>query len=622
MSAMDRSLTGGQRGRRATLPRSPSRPEVSESAAIAAARGGDLRAWSDLIRRYQEIVYRSAYLVTRDSITAEDASKEAFTRAFRSLGSLDGDLPLRPWLLAISETVARRGLRELTRRRDAKMPERAPCPRLPATPVILGPGVQPPTPREHELLVETFDGLADDDRHVIAARYSFGLTRDEAALRFGLQPEAVEGRLAAGLGRLRARLADLLAVPSSIGREARPSGWEARPGGPPPPHPHRLISLGDDQLGALTVAAAMSELAWTPDVAAVVCERLAREAVAYPEQHTGHPLAGDAAQPGTGGRADVARAIPTAVPAKRGGMVSVRAVALVLGAVLVGFSLAAASSGVDSPDELRAQIASWLGQADEEPAPARSGAAVDVAVSPSAVAGALDEAEPAEPVSRSPVPVTASSALPELTIISARTLADGEVGARVGLEWVPAAGLGPVVESRLERSLGDDAWDVVATSAEAGPVELDIEPGREYELRLRAVDHAGAETVSPPVGVELVVRGPGSRQLQRASDDWIIRRGNSIKRRLIATSPDASLRTTFDGSSVALVAPAGPERGAIGVRLNDGPWMTADLRTWERTARTIVYSQDLAPGSHTLDVRAETDGVGIDAVIIVRTKEA
>jgi len=108
--------------------------------------------------------------------------------------------------------------------------------------------------------------------------------------------------------------------------------------------------------------------------------------------------------------------------------------------------------------------------------------------------------------------------------------------------------------------------------------------------------------------------------LALGSDDWITRYGNVIKRRLIATTPDASLSTEFSGSSVALVAPTGPSRGAIGVRVDGGPWVQDDLRAWVPSPRTVVFSQDLDQGRHSLDVRAEADGVAVDAILIVHTR--
>jgi hypothetical protein len=44
------------------------------------------------------------------------------------------------------------------------------------------------------------------------------------------------------------------------------------------------VHLDDDQLGRAAVSIVVSELEWTPDVAPAVIDRIARDAVAYPDQ--------------------------------------------------------------------------------------------------------------------------------------------------------------------------------------------------------------------------------------------------------------------------------------------------------------------------------------------------
>jgi hypothetical protein len=55
------------------------------------------------------------------------------------------------------------------------------------------------------------------------------------------------------------------------------------------------------------------------------------------------------------------------------------------------------------------------------------------------------------------------------------------------------------------------------------------------------------------------------------------------------------------------------------VRVDEGDWATGDLRTWQDSPQTVLYSQVLPHGRHSLDVRAEAEGVAVDAVLIVRT---
>ena len=211
------------------------------------------------------------------------------------------------------------------------------------------------------------------------------------------------------------------------------------------------------------------------------------------------------------------------------------------------------------------------------------------------------------------------AAVPDVSIVGARTLDDGDVGAVVRVDWQPGGDFGPVVSSRLERSIGGEPWAWVATTATDEPMLTALGPESRYRFRVRTYDGSGSEAVSSPIGVRLSVRDPSSKHLALGPGEWMTRRGNIIKLRLIATAADSSFATEFSGSSVALVGPAGPTRGVIGVRVDGGDWTRGDLRTWQDSPQTVVFSQDLAHGRHSLDVRAEAEGVAVDAVLIVRT---
>jgi RNA polymerase sigma-70 factor (ECF subfamily) len=242
--------------------------------AIAAARAGDLRAWGSLVDRDLDLGFRTAYLVTRSADLAEETAKAAFARAYRSLRSLPLDAALRPWLMVITVAVARAQLREAGRQRDARLPVRQPSPLRPARPTPHDAAAPRPSPAEGAALHDAFDGLADEDRLVLASRYSFGFRRADAAAFLGIPEAQVDDRLVATAARLRRQAGVSLAVAVDQGHMARPM---------PGSHASRLLVLGDDQLASLAVAVVMSALPWTPDVTAAVCDRLAREATAYPE---------------------------------------------------------------------------------------------------------------------------------------------------------------------------------------------------------------------------------------------------------------------------------------------------------------------------------------------------
>ena len=59
------------------------------------------------MRGQQEVAFRTAYLITGDASEAEDATQEAFVKAYRSLGRFRPGAPFRPWLLSIVANEAK-----------------------------------------------------------------------------------------------------------------------------------------------------------------------------------------------------------------------------------------------------------------------------------------------------------------------------------------------------------------------------------------------------------------------------------------------------------------------------------------------------------------------------------
>ena len=77
---------------------------------VAASRGedgpseppvGDVAAFSELVRRYQDVAFASAYARLGDRQLAEDAVQEAFLTAFRQLDQLRNEAAFPAWLRSI-----------------------------------------------------------------------------------------------------------------------------------------------------------------------------------------------------------------------------------------------------------------------------------------------------------------------------------------------------------------------------------------------------------------------------------------------------------------------------------------------------------------------------------------
>src|SRR3972149_8161685 len=67
---------------------------------------GDHEAFGELVRRHQSGVYNAAYRMCGNRQDAEDASQEAFLRAYRAIGSLDPSRPPGPWFRKIAVNVS------------------------------------------------------------------------------------------------------------------------------------------------------------------------------------------------------------------------------------------------------------------------------------------------------------------------------------------------------------------------------------------------------------------------------------------------------------------------------------------------------------------------------------
>ena len=182
--------------------------EAADAILVAAARGGDLFAWEHLVRRYQEPVYRVAFLVVRETVLAEQAAQSTFVRAWRALPSLENDHGLLPWLFRIAAGEARQQRRDSGRPRHSSRPvEHIKGPHYPATPVPGLAATAALAPLERARLSEAFDRLGEEDRLTIASRYLFGLSRVDAASALSISASLLDEHLRAALQNLRARMA-------------------------------------------------------------------------------------------------------------------------------------------------------------------------------------------------------------------------------------------------------------------------------------------------------------------------------------------------------------------------------------------------------------------------------
>ena len=69
---------------------------AEESILIARAQRGDAAAYEEIVQRYQQIAFRTAYLITGSAAEAEDATQDAFIKAYRAIGRFRPEASPRP----------------------------------------------------------------------------------------------------------------------------------------------------------------------------------------------------------------------------------------------------------------------------------------------------------------------------------------------------------------------------------------------------------------------------------------------------------------------------------------------------------------------------------------------
>jgi RNA polymerase sigma factor (sigma-70 family) len=167
---------------------------------VERARGGDARAYDALVRRYQDVAFRTALVIAGAAADAEDAAQEGFVKAWYALGRFRVGAPFRPWLLAIVANEARNRRRTGRRQDDLALRVAEDRPSGDAAP---SPEAAALAAERRRLLLAAVNRLPETDRQVIACRYFLELSEAEMAAALGCRPGTVKSRLSRALARLR-----------------------------------------------------------------------------------------------------------------------------------------------------------------------------------------------------------------------------------------------------------------------------------------------------------------------------------------------------------------------------------------------------------------------------------
>jgi RNA polymerase sigma-70 factor (ECF subfamily) len=192
-----------------------------ELALVRAAKGGDMGAFEQLVKRYDRNIFRIAQHITQNREDAEDVVQDAFLKSFQNLEQFQEQSKFYTWLVRIAVNES---LMKLRKRRTAKT-------------VSLDEDVQTeddavprevadwaPNPEQlykqeelREILSKTIQGLPSGFRTVFVLRDVEGLSTEETAEALDLSVPAVKSRLLRARLQLRDRLNKYFRKPNASG---------------------------------------------------------------------------------------------------------------------------------------------------------------------------------------------------------------------------------------------------------------------------------------------------------------------------------------------------------------------------------------------------------------------
>lgn len=90
-----------------TLKTAATTTRAEDDAFVRRAQQGDLAAYDELVRRYQERVYATLYQMTSNHEDANDLAQEAFIKAYQAIKSFKGGSSFYTWVyrIAVNKTI-------------------------------------------------------------------------------------------------------------------------------------------------------------------------------------------------------------------------------------------------------------------------------------------------------------------------------------------------------------------------------------------------------------------------------------------------------------------------------------------------------------------------------------
>lgn len=181
---------------------------------VLKSQRGDLSAYDELVRRYQERIYATVYHMTSNHEDANDLAQEAFIKAFQALPRFKGDSSFFTWIYRIAVNRTINFLKQRRKRTQISLDDLDY--QIEHDPDLIA-LISEKTPRRdvnlaelQEMLNIAFQKLSEVHRLVVTLHDVQGLSHDEIGRIMDCNTGTVRSRLFYARQQLQAHLADYL----------------------------------------------------------------------------------------------------------------------------------------------------------------------------------------------------------------------------------------------------------------------------------------------------------------------------------------------------------------------------------------------------------------------------
>jgi RNA polymerase sigma-70 factor (ECF subfamily) len=183
--------------------------ELPDAELVKLAQAGETRAFDELVRRYQDKVFRLCFKILRHEDDAAEALQDAFLSAFRGLKNFKAESTFSTWLYRIATNAA---LMKYRRRRAGHVSyEQSQGGLEDAEPMAIADWSTQPLDElldaeTREILAREVEKLPTNEREVFVLRDIMEQSNEHVAKELGLTVAAVKSRLHRARVHLRDRV--------------------------------------------------------------------------------------------------------------------------------------------------------------------------------------------------------------------------------------------------------------------------------------------------------------------------------------------------------------------------------------------------------------------------------